>query len=1225
MRKWQSIGSRLSLFEPQMNEGRRSQVVLLDERRLDILIQPKLYACDLLDIVASHFCLREKEYFGLAYLDETGHYHWLQLDKRVLEHDLPRKTTQGLLVLHFLVKYYVESISLLKDSATVEAFYLQCKSLVGKGTIEADSSTVFHLAALVLQATYGNYEDDQTTKNHLKKLPVLPTSVLKEHPSIAYCENKVIEKYKEVAGNSRGSAIVSYMNIVETLPTYGIHFYEVKDKGGIPWWIGLSYKGISQYDYNDRKVPRKFFQWKLLENLYFRDKKFSIEVHNPRRVVHTLSSFNVYEDVIEEPPEVCDPLADAISDATTQVSVSRRTFGPGNVTVLVWFAATPCLTKCIWSMAIAQHQFHIDNKADRKRIEDSSNLEKIAAELSKSSQSLSSSSTGSNLSRSASSHSLPTIKIEGNQNEETEAAREEMMLVLKARKEALEEALAKKVEELRALCLKEGELIGEVPPEIPLNPGENMPQVRRRVGTSFLLNDQLISKAKTQEEVLSKLELEYELQNKIASAALRLASDMSADRSLRRQRKVTYQNAYEKLRQMKEKLGTVKKQVEESKKSSIEEQVIDEQCDDNVSRSTVGSDIVFHDSNTASDVSPAISPKPQNDIAPTSFPTPTISVSAPPSPCKHRTTNGPSVAAASNYGPGYAPSTVYQTATTYRRQQYPTLPVSTSGFESTNNTSLLRSPYKNRFESGLSIEGSNLYSVQTQRTSQAFDSQDDILAAPPPEPQDLGLICRHNSLESNRRHYRRHRASPATVTHTRNSEPASTSPSWSQPPSPMSTAAPINVSHAEISRSASLEASHAGLPNVEKPRGLESASRTNRLGVDIDFVQPPPPHFHQQYCTASPGLVRRAVPPSTSYPEGLLMCSQEPPQQHIHIARKASLSKAHSDGHVALRAGDHPVSFFVGSSEMHPKFGSHEGLPHRVSSHGSFRHERRKPNSVGSDTSINTQDSMNDVSLPKMTDVPPLVISPVGHGGSSYGNQLLNMCLSSSRLLPPQCSDTSSTKSRAKDWVETSLDSPLPARKTPTVPESSPGYCSPVAENMPAVIERVHSPPQCFSEKLASRPSSQQSVVMMDAPCSPPPLVALQRPVTSAVEVNVVTIGHFQPYWEETKPYEMSDFYKYSTKHRKPSGSDGHDAVDSARKESTIADGSSGSKNVRERHVELSRTASANAAQSLMSSPETQQPPSLDGNMGPDRSSVSDAFQEETIAWYEDQDSATLV
>ncbi|GBN17136.1 FERM domain-containing protein 4A [Araneus ventricosus] len=117
-----------------MSEGRRSQVVLLDERRLDIVIQSRLYAGELLDIVASHFNLKEKEYFGLSFIDESSHHSWLQLDKRVLEHDFPKKyTSQGaVLILYFRIKYYVESITQLRDSATIEAFYLQTKSLIAK-------------------------------------------------------------------------------------------------------------------------------------------------------------------------------------------------------------------------------------------------------------------------------------------------------------------------------------------------------------------------------------------------------------------------------------------------------------------------------------------------------------------------------------------------------------------------------------------------------------------------------------------------------------------------------------------------------------------------------------------------------------------------------------------------------------------------------------------------------------------------------------------------------------------------------------------------------------------------------------------------------------------------------------------------------------------------------------------------------------------------------------
>jgi len=36
-----------------------------------------------------------------------------------------------------------------------------------------------------------------------------------------------------------------------------IDFCIVQDKGGIPWCLGISYKGISLYDHNDRKVPRR--------------------------------------------------------------------------------------------------------------------------------------------------------------------------------------------------------------------------------------------------------------------------------------------------------------------------------------------------------------------------------------------------------------------------------------------------------------------------------------------------------------------------------------------------------------------------------------------------------------------------------------------------------------------------------------------------------------------------------------------------------------------------------------------------------------------------------------------------------------------------------------------------------------------------------------------------------------------------------------------------------
>ncbi|XP_055881357.1 FERM domain-containing protein 4A-like isoform X3 [Biomphalaria glabrata] len=530
-----SVRSLVKLFESRwMNEGRKTQIVLLDERRLDIIIQPKLYSNDLLDLVASHFKLKEKHYFGLGFFDDTNNFNWLQGDRRVLDHEFPKKT--GLLILHFSIRSYVETIGLLRDSQTVELFYLNARLGVFRGQIECEAEIIFELAAHVLQATCGDFVSNEEAKEDLKKLPVIPTCTLKKHPSIAYCEERVIFYYEKLSGTSRGLAIVNYMNIIEKLPTYGIHYYNVKDKKDIPWWLGISPKGIAVYDINDKTTPRKLFTWKNLENLYYRDKKFSIEVHGPKRV-----------------------------------SVSRRTFGASNVDVHAWFTTTAQLTKCIWNMAVAQHQFYLDRKQSKGQIPVVRTMSDIAADLCSSSTSLPGS-TGSDLSRSPSSHSLPSLSnsrydLSIEQSDSIKAERD-MYQALKARKEALEDALKKKMEELKLLCIQEGELTGELPKETPLSYGEAVPVFRRRIGTSFSLSAKNVDDVNNLSNELSKLELEVELQGKITSAAQRLASDKTVSKYVHKQRKQSYSKALVKLKEMEKKLSEMHKQVGKSSGSS---------------------------------------------------------------------------------------------------------------------------------------------------------------------------------------------------------------------------------------------------------------------------------------------------------------------------------------------------------------------------------------------------------------------------------------------------------------------------------------------------------------------------------------------------------------------------------------------------------------------------------------------------------------------------------
>ncbi|XP_042535915.1 FERM domain-containing protein 4B isoform X1 [Dipodomys spectabilis] len=495
----------------QMTEGRHCQVHLPDERRLELLVQPKLLSRELLDLVASHFNLKEKEYFGITFIDDTGQQNWLQLDHRVLDHDLPKKP--GPATLSFEVRFYIESISFLKEKSTVELFFLNAKACVHKGQIEVDSETIFKLAALILQEAKGDYTSDENARKDLKTLPVFPTKTLQEHPSLAYCEDRVIEHYLKIKGLTRGQAVVQYMKIVEALPTYGVHYYAVKDKQELPWWLGISYKGIGQYDIQDKVKPRKLFQWKQLENLYFREKKFAVEVHDPRRI-----------------------------------SVSRRTFGQSGLYVQTWYANSS-LIKSIWVMAISQHQFYLDRKQSKAKIPSARSLDDIAMDLTETgTQRVSKLMTLEAKSQFIMASNGSLISSGSQDSEASEEQKREKILELKKKEKLLQEKLLKKVEELKKICLREAELTGKMPKEYPLNIGEKPPQVRRRVGTAFKLDDNLLP---TEEDpALQELESNFLIQQKLVEAAKKLASEPDLCKTVKKKRKQDYTDAVKKLQEI---------------------------------------------------------------------------------------------------------------------------------------------------------------------------------------------------------------------------------------------------------------------------------------------------------------------------------------------------------------------------------------------------------------------------------------------------------------------------------------------------------------------------------------------------------------------------------------------------------------------------------------------------------------------------------------------------
>ncbi|CAG5101269.1 Similar to Frmd4a: FERM domain-containing protein 4A (Mus musculus), partial [Cotesia congregata] len=133
---------------------------------------------------------------------------------------------------------------------------------------------------------------------------------------------------------------------------------------------------------------------------------------------------------------------------------------------------------------------------------------------------------------------------------ETNTASASRLQWLRQRREALEEKLARKNNELKNLCIDEAELTGILPPEIPLDPGESPPFFRRRVGTSFAYPQNLINKLKSSEAEESALELERQVQTSIATAAFAICSDSSESKAVRRKHRSVYQQAQRRIKEL---------------------------------------------------------------------------------------------------------------------------------------------------------------------------------------------------------------------------------------------------------------------------------------------------------------------------------------------------------------------------------------------------------------------------------------------------------------------------------------------------------------------------------------------------------------------------------------------------------------------------------------------------------------------------------------------------
>ncbi|XP_046889228.1 FERM domain-containing protein 4A isoform X3 [Hypomesus transpacificus] len=258
-------------------------------------------------------------------------------------------------------------------------------------------------------------------------------------------------------------------------------------------------------------------------------------------------------------------------------------------------------------MAISQHQFYLDRKQSKSKIHAARSLSEIAIDLTetgtlKTSKLANMGSKGKIISGSSGS----LLSSGSQESDSSQTAKKDMLAALRARQDALEDTLKQRMEELKNICIREAELTGKLPKEYPLDPGEEAPTIRRKIGTAFKLDEQKIQ-PKGEEEELERLEREFAIQSQITEAARRLASDPHvSSKKLKKQRKTSYLNALKKLQEIENSIN--EHRVRSGKKPTQRASLIIEEANIGSEDSSLSDALVLDDDDSQVTGTPTFSP-----------------------------------------------------------------------------------------------------------------------------------------------------------------------------------------------------------------------------------------------------------------------------------------------------------------------------------------------------------------------------------------------------------------------------------------------------------------------------------------------------------------------------------------------------------------------------------------------------------------------------------------
>nr|XP_039267928.1 merlin-like [Styela clava] len=249
---------------------------------LEFTVSNQVKAQVVFDLICRTIGLRETWYFGLAFHDVKKRFTWIKLDKKLLNHAIPKPVNGDKLELKFLAKFYPESMEdELIQEVTRHLFFLQIQHLILSEDLYCPPEASVLLASFAVQAKYGDYDPEIHAPGFVEIQELLPKRVIDQFQmSKTMWEEKITSWYTEHRGLTRDEAELEYLKIAQDLEMCGVSYFSIKNRKGTSLWLGINAVSVSVYEKENQLHPIVSFQWSELSDMLFNDNKFTIK-QNP--------------------------------------------------------------------------------------------------------------------------------------------------------------------------------------------------------------------------------------------------------------------------------------------------------------------------------------------------------------------------------------------------------------------------------------------------------------------------------------------------------------------------------------------------------------------------------------------------------------------------------------------------------------------------------------------------------------------------------------------------------------------------------------------------------------------------------------------------------------------------------------------------------------------------------------------------------------------------------